>query len=499
MTTSASIHRLAVLAACAGPAACSGATAPATATAPAITGVNRVTHWDAHGRSFAVPVSPDAVFLEAQWPGTPEIRAADLADDGTFAIAGPVPDGPYWLRIVDGRLDREDLYLWTDAAQLDLGRDMVGRDRGLAESIDTQLIVDADGLATWQDGDDGDLLMPDLGHWSSLVTFYAANGPVAGDTSLNALTYDWLAQPLPAVGTGDDAFFVQVRPAHDDALGLDYTAPTEAFHSDPIALADGAAAHVTGGFVELPAFDVPVHWARSAFVDAGAAMHVASCDHAYDFSTYWVHALPGAGAHGDLARIFGDPRSGVPESGPRVVDDTFADGTADLDGTLHVGNPYPAEWLFARYAVSFVLDCPGPGGAGTPGNAEAEIAVVTAGLDPAPVMPLVGPVGDVQIAPPAVRWSAPAIGTATSYELHLLELDRAATLFGGASLHEDAELIVPGDVTSITLPADLLAPGTLYVFRIRAIARGNETAATAPFRAGMPLGYADFYTEYFQP
>jgi hypothetical protein len=65
---------------------------------------------------------------------------------------------------------------------------------------------------------------------------------------------------------------------------------------------------------------------------------------------------------------------------------------------------------------------------------------------------------------------------------------------------EDATLVMPGSVTTITLPRDLLrTDGTIYAIEIRAISQPDQDVASAPFRSGMPLGYADLLTNYFIP
>ena len=476
-------------------------------TAPqTIRGVNRVVHWDVAGASTSVGESPIGVFIEAQLAdGSRE--PARVSDDGTFSIDA-TPAGPYWLRFVNGKHSREDVYLFSDATELDLGRDVVGNDGGLATSLDTQLVVDAGGLSPWQDGDDGDFVIPELGYRSSIITFFSANTPITGDTSLADLTYFWLQQPLPASSQGDDTIFVQVRPAHDDALGLDYDAPVRTFQSAPIAIADADTARISGTFADPPAFDVPLHWARTGFAAQAPAMHPPTCTDELDNEIYWVHAMPGHGARGELSRSFLDPEFGIPDNGPRVVDDVFTLDTTDLSGTLHVTNPYPADWLYARYAISYAISCPVPG-AGVPGNAEAEIGVVSSDLSTT-ITPLVGPVSAPTIGghdlsqvqtgvgtEPTISWTAPAIGTATAFELHISEVDLSQ--FGGLMLHEDVELIVPGDVTTIMVPQGVLAAGTAYQIRIRAISRTGQDPRTAPFRSGMPLGYADLFTNYFEP
>lgn len=485
-----------------------GGTAPAP---PAITGVNRVIHWDESGGSTVVDESPQDLYIEAELPGgaaMPDVRPAAVADDGSFAIAGAPPAGPYWLRVVDGPASREDVYVLTEQTELDLGRDVVGDGAAVATRADTQLVVTAGGLAAWADGDDGDLVLPGLAHFSSIAPFYATNTPNAGDTSLD-VHYAWFSQALSAAPAA--AYVVQTRTAHDDALALDFTYAVKAFHSAPIAIADGVTSTIAGAFVDPPPLVVPVRWMRTAFAAQAASMHPAGCQDDLQLESYWVHALPGHGAHGELAGMLYDGLDDLPEYGPRVVEAVSPLDETDLVGTLTVPNPYPTDWLYAKYSMSFGVRCAAPDGH-APGNARVSIGVLTSDLGDAPVTPLVGPVRQPQIAgrdlltpqrgvglAPTVSWQPPSLGTATSYQLRLFEVVRFGLGGNGLALHEDARFIVPGTITTITLPRDVLVDGTLYTIEIRAISQAGQDVARAPFRSGIPLGFADLLTNYFQP
>lgn len=470
---------------------------------PAITGVTRVIHWDDAGQQTPVDNTHFDVYIEAELPGG-DVRTATVADDGSFSIDGDAPTGMYWLRFVDGPSSREDVYVLTDQTKLDLGRDVVGNAGIRAKDPGTHLSIDATGLATWGDSDDGDLVLANLAHVSTIVPYYATNTPVAGDMVLNA-DYAWFGQQMSS--TPADAYVVQVRPTHDAALSFDYFTPIKALHPAPVAIEDGMTSRVTGTFVDPPALDVPVHWMRSAFTAQAAAMKPAGCGNDLDLESYWVHALPGHGTHGQLdgVDVYLD---GTPGYGPRLIQAFYTVDQTDLVGTLAVRNPYPADWLYAKYSMTYAVGCGLPDGS-VPGNAQVSIGLLTSKLDDSPVTPLVGPVAKPQIGGldllvpqvgvglhPTVSWQAPALGSPTSYEVKLLEL---AVGDSGYTMREDAKLVVPGSVTTITLPRDVLQSGTIYAIEIRAISQPDQDVASAPFRSGMPLGYADLLTNYFIP
>jgi hypothetical protein len=468
-----------------------------------ISGTTRVIHWDDAGQQTPVDDTQFDVYIEAELPGG-DVRAATIADDGSFSIDGDAPTGMYWLRFVDGPSSREDVYVLTDQTTIDLGRDVVGNAGTVAKDHGTHLVVDAPGLASWDYSDDGDLVLTNLAHVSSILPYYAANTPVAGDTAMNA-DYAWFAQQVSSTPT--DAYLVQLRPQHDAALSFDYFAPIKAFKSAPVAIEDGKTSRVTGTFVDPPALDVPVHWMRSAFAAEAAKMKPATCAHDLGLETYWVHALPGHGTYGGLDGVDAY-LDGVVGYGPRLIQAFYSVEQTDLVGTLAVRNPYPADWLYAKYSMTYAVGCGLPDGS-APGNAEVSIGLVTSKLDDSPVTPLVGPVAKPQIGgrdmlvqqfgvgfTPTISWQAPSLGSPTSYELKLLEL---TTGDSGYALHEDAKLVVPGSVTTITLPRDMLQSGTIYAIEIRAISQPDQDVASAPFRSGMPIGYADLLTNYFIP
>ncbi|MCE9571871.1 MAG: hypothetical protein K8W52_01825 [Deltaproteobacteria bacterium] len=480
---------------------------------PAITGINRVVHWDDAGHATEVARPPTLdVFIEAEIPGPggTEVRPAAIADDGSFAIAGDAPTAPYWLRVDDGQISREDVYLLTDATQLDLGRDVVGTLTPIADNHATQLVVGATGLDIWQDGDDGDFFITNLGFLvTSFTPYYATNTPVAGDTAFQDLTFGWMGRPLPTSSQDDRATFVQLRHAHDDALGFDYLAPITQFVSGAFAMTDAGTTRLDGTFERLPALDIPIHWARSAFAAQADAMHGPDCTHQLDTETYWVHALPGHGAHGVLVGTVPDPVIG--DFGPRVIDDVFTDTLDDVAGVFHVASPYPADWMYASYTFTYDTACPAPG-VRMPAQRIGQVGVVTAAFGAAPVAPMVTPPraptinGRDLFAPqtavglqPTIAWTAPAVGVPTSYELSLSEAFVSGLQGNGLTVREDATLIVPGDVTSITLPRETLADGVMYTLRIRAVLRTGQAVKTAPFRSGVPYGYADVLTSFFTP
>src|SRR3569623_1673920 len=215
---------------------------PAQPPPPALTGVTRVIHWVPTGQQTAVDNTHFDGYGEAELPGG-DVRAATVADDGSFSIDGDAPTGRYWLRLGEGPASHEDVYILTDQTKLDLGRDVVGNAGTRAQDPDTHLVVNATGLATWANGDDGELVLPGLAHVSTILPYYATGTPNAGDTALNT-DYAWFGQQMSS--TPADAYVVQARPTHAAALSFDYTTPIKAFPAAPVAIEEGTTSQVTG-------------------------------------------------------------------------------------------------------------------------------------------------------------------------------------------------------------------------------------------------------------
>lgn len=95
---------------------------------------------------------------------------------------------------------------------------------------------------------------------------------------------------------------------------------------------------------------------------------------------------------------------------------------------------------------------------------------------------------------PKLQWSPPRVGTATFYEIHILELSNKN---GNSVATRIARFLTPA--TSLIVPQGLLKSGLGYVFRIRPWYLPGMNFAKTPFLSGPVLGIADTISAMMQP
>jgi hypothetical protein len=128
-------------------------------------------------------------------------------------------------------------------------------------------------------------------------------------------------------------------------------------------------------------------------------------------------------------------------------------------------------------------------------------------VPPTPIVPAVGPVQSPTVAgagalgtipatgaTPTIAWAAPALGTATRYEVRLYGLAANA---GATVASAVAAFQLTG--TSVAVPAGLLQPGTTYFAEITAYALADERFDVAPLRRAQVFSHATTLTSPFAP
>jgi hypothetical protein len=162
--------------------------------------------------------------------------------------------------------------------------------------------------------------------------------------------------------------------------------------------------------------------------------------------------------------------------------------------------------------MQFPLAVPVPGIAGVTFPDVAVMEVNTNELPSAehPVVPLITPPRAPQIdghdlfsdatgvgETPMLAWSPPATGQPTAYVVLFRRWDLQ---FNDPELIDDSTLIVPGDVTSVRVPAHVLDPGVQYLVHIAAISQpGQDVRVHSLYALGIPFGYAELVTNTFAP
>ncbi len=458
-----------------------------------------------------VPDDLDAAVVQAHCPDGEgwTIVPGHGEPDGSFVIAG-APEGHCWVRIDrwgGGEEPPQNEYLWTDAATIDLASARAMRRETRVAPEATVLRIEADGFEPWVPGDHVvGAVVPNVGffQYNSQSFEGSVEGlPDEGGTEATALTYDLgaLSGFLLDGDAGDRLSFTQWA-VRENAEGIAYAAPFRGFESEPVTIEGGETVDVRGTLEELPTTSYRVHWAIPAFDGLAAAMHERATPIARGFALQ--------ASHGTTADEWLEDT--LPTEAFGLIDPSVFDTDALVDlGEFEIGVPYGEELLFDWYESFFVTTLPWPNGI------ETEV-FLTAGrfsdefpTADEPARPLVGPVRSIRVAgldtteiqpgvglAPLVSWEPPALGSPTSYEIHVIEPGPGDMPIGGF-WRTIARLVVPADVTEIRLPADVLREGGHYALLVRAVASDGQQVRTAPLRRALPHAWAEALTEPFQP
>ena len=175
-----------------------------------------------------------------------------------------------------------------------------------------------------------------------------------------------------------------------------------------------------------------------------------------------------------------------------------AAGTRDVSLTATYGNPYPASWpLVAAVGSSFAVSYAAAGATSKSFDGSIYTYVPLASL-PSPVVPVVSPVQSPTIdgqdafagvptasATPVIAWTAPAVGTPSSYTVGVYAIDNVA---GKTSL--DYLLTMYTKDTSVTIPPGMLAGRQGYYFMIAAFVDAIDRTVK-PYWQAEPTAWAD--------
>jgi hypothetical protein len=463
------------------------------------------------GTEHAFPVDLSHAIVAAQYPrpdGGWDIYPGYGDGDGQIEVAD-APEGMHWLRMerpsADPELPPVDEYVWTDSADIDYSTTRIGRPDLDYPQASTPVVIAAGGLEPWATGTD---LLGVYNPNVAFVNFIRADGegvsgfPASGATSLDDTSIDWAAAvvPLTHQASGDRVRFLQERLF---SLGnIQYYAPVGSFEA-AFDQSSGATTRVEGTFAPGEAIDYRLAWKRSAF--EALRTQISPATGASEYHAFAVQASPGLTAAdwqwqtlpAELLSVFPDGIQGVD----------------DLDaGTLHGSSPYPRDSVYSFHEVGFAVPVAVDD---FPLQLPARIGQFDTRFpaDGESVEPLASPVRAPQIAgrdlfapqsgvgaSPELSWQAPDRGPASQY---IITIGRALGGFDpelGEAWSKAAVLYVPGDVTSVRLPDELLATGETYAAVIRAVYQPAQVdVRQTPYRRALPYAYADAVTAPFQP
>lgn len=445
-----------------------------------------------------VPVDLSAATLEALVPmgsGQWKTIAGKGQKDGTFSISG-VPSGPYVLHVVLGGAAS---YLYTSARDIDLGSERAGRKDAVAPKVKpTNLGLNLQNLAAWQDGDDIEWFVGNNNAWIAMSFLGApANPPAVGDMALKGLTLDW-NETFPAAlidkGKGDVLTVFQLSTQAGPG-NVTYTTVSRFASFNDITQTDGVDVIMNGGFTDVPQDkSASLDLRPTKFASYLSAVNPKATD--VDFSAYII-TLPGAGKYGGFG------------SSADLLAVDLGKGAADVNlGAVKYGNPYPAAWGTAAVVSETVrVAYTAPGASTSKGRSgllltSGDVASVTAG----PIQPLVSPVQDLKVngmsaftdltgvtKTPTVTFTAPAVGAPTFYVVHI---EKLANNNGATQATVIADLYTKD--TKVDVPPGLLADGSTYFISVRAKMAAIDVAAH-PFRNTLTLARADVFSGMISP
>ncbi len=473
---------------------------PSTSTGRSLTG-SQVAEWKSYDGSIYGETPNDF------WDTVIEAHVADGDGwrvvpgtghrDGSFIIEG-LPDGHVWLRLA--RRPFGEAFYWTDAEHVSFDEPLLGPEEARSADEGDQMKLAVDGLAPWQESDALAWFVPEDIVYDQNVLSPAP--PTAGTTDLAGLEIDWTGRALANVGPNEPSFLVQYR---TQTLGddVEVIAPVRAA-SPKMNQAAGTTGTLAATLTAPAVLPYRLAWARDAFEAERTAAHPTRAGEGVGHS-FGLVALPGL--------VDGEQWLSVEYPLATLTDPSILAGTTPLDlGTLNVPNPFPRSWIADSYIVTFPVDFPLPNG--DPWTLEASIGRRSLDLstDTTPARPVVtavrtptiggrdahAPLTEVGLAP-TVAWTAPATGTATSYQLRLIRAVMNPPPPFRSGWYVDSELTVPGDVTSIRLPADVLKRDETYGIVVRSIAQPGQDARTRPWRTGGTAAFAETILGPFSP
>lgn len=448
----------------------SGTDAPAVA--PGIIGTWRDTYITASG-SMALSscsVAPAAIVIdETTGAVTPYSGACN--SDGSFKIKTTEDLGTYYLNV------KGSLYETSKSDGIDLSTDRLGRNDITAVS-NAKLALDMTDLSAWSSSDMLVAFASNIGFSQNLS--FATGGPTNGGTALTG-TASWYGYKLDAAKS--DALQIVQLGSHT-ANTIPYQSLDRVYDVGSFTMADNGTQTING------AFTTPTQGSLTLNVDV-ASFHQHAAATNPNVATKTIIGTAYAAASAEV----------IPS--PALLAfarDSSTSSTLSL-GTVNYGDPFPSGWQrYVKIQEAFAVPYAWNNATGTftaqvtrvMTTTEAEAGMIEARLSP-PQNPKFGTTSAftaTNISPvPVLSWTAPAVGTATDYEITVYEARQ-----NGATLVFEKTLRLSTKKTSLRIPAGYLLGQRQYVFQIRARMRDNVDMYARPLRSGASTSSADTLT-----
>ena len=405
---------------------------------------------------------------------------------GTFTIKN-VPVGSYLLQL-------GNQYLWTGNSMVDADYIAAYRsDTVAADWPNTFFTFDVTNLNSWQVTDFFEIACT---QGNVFEFFFGAIGETTFTGTYNDFTN------LVNGAEGDQCNLAQLSTQF--LGGVPFAALSRYLALPTFTQAQDSNTAINGNLATIAqtnTFEVNINGAdlqaQALAANPNATMYLAD---------FFLDVNPGSLAHGQTTST---PDLVLYQWFPQGYGGSLINTNVDL-GALGYGNPYPAaQWpVFLGYTYQAANFYTAPGAT----NSALWTTLVfgeTTNLPSttSPIAPLVGVaqkplvngsnffVNQTGIGlTPTLQWSAPTLGSAGSYGVHVLQLSNVG---GNTVMNRIASFAT--SATSLQIPPNVLTPGQAYVFQIRARYIPGVSFAKTPFEFGPIVGTADVISGMMLP
>lgn len=404
--------------------------------------------------------------------------------DGTSTIPG-VPAGSFFVNGTGAG------FLEASGSSVDVSTYTGARPDGVAATTPTPVTLSVSGLAPWSS--QADLLQLysfGASDWASL----SASSIGDGATASSGVLADWRYANGNLLAAGDALWLSQLRlTGTTDAIvpttAYAYWQNVAAGSATGIALANGVPA--VASLQLSPAASqatTVVDWKTTGFEAALPSLPPAWGDH-----TYTLHA-----SAAPVAPVW------YASSTLDLIELVVPGGSHDARATFAYGAVAPAAWPAREWFSYDAVVARRAVGATSSAAIAVSSSLWRAASPGAQAAPLVGEVSSPMIAGvdaslaqsgiapgPLLTWSPPRVGTATHYQVRILEFTPS-----GTSTRLVRTVRFQTTSTRLQTPEWLFLPGNTYVAKITALNDAGFSEA-APVAIRVPHGTADFVSAAF--
>jgi hypothetical protein len=414
--------------------------------------------------------------------GTPDFKRGFANADGTFVVRD-VPPGEVTLQL-------NRTYVVTSARRLSLDFTRGGRNAPLA-TMESTLRVTVRGLDAIGPGKTVGFFFDQATRGLTNLENFGMPSTPAGSTSIEAAEFNWkvlsdnFGQGLPDSTQGDQGWAIQYAETRTDAGTSSYLARVGPFA--PVTLANGGSAETLATVAATAGTPFTLTFDRPAYTAFRASLGRDAPPGRFSFRSAISPASSPRGRGGDFAVTLASADWIETEPAPSVP----------------VGSGFPSSWGQVVNAAYFVTQDRSllPDG-GSPTRFFGTVGVVDLPENVTGTVGVrLGPVRGAQVSArsfledqtgvgltPTVSWTAPSMGTVTTYSLVIGRLTTTGSV--------TQEWTIYTTNPAVTVPPGILTTGGAYVFELGA---NSSPAAAGPLNVVVPYAYSSVISGVIRP